>query len=119
MKRVYGKAGEHGPTSRLGESWEFRHAFEQASNLMQEQDDWCTMAAAGLNNVKKYLPTEIRWESLIALLRGQVHLNTHCYTITDLSSFVDHTNEFKFVVRAFHHAHQSYLVPEVRLLDVD
>lgn len=113
-KRVYGKVGEHGPTSRMGESWEFRHAFEQASKLVREQDDWCQAAATlGVENAKTYLPADLKWESLGALLRGQVHLNTHCYTIPDLEAFVDHTNEFKFKVRAFHHAHQTYLVPEI------
>ncbi|KAK4462691.1 hypothetical protein QBC42DRAFT_296680 [Cladorrhinum samala] len=113
-KRVYGRPGKSGPVSRLGESWEFRHAFEQAAKLVREQDDWCDSATKlGLQSVKSYLPQEIRWESLGALLRGQVHLNTHCYTIPDLEAFVDHTNEFKFKVRAFHHAHQTYLVPEI------
>ena len=112
-KRVYGRTGKGGPTSRLGESWEFRHAFEQAARLVREQDDWCDAAALGVERVKGYLPQELRWESLGALLRDQVRLNTHCYTIPDLEAFVDHTNEFKFKVRAFHHAHQTYLVPEV------
>ncbi|KAK8155997.1 hypothetical protein IWX90DRAFT_494327 [Phyllosticta citrichinensis] len=67
-KRVYGKVGERGPYSRLGESWELRHAFEQASALVKAQDEW---------------------------------------------SFVDHTNEFKFPIRAFHHAHETYIVPEI------
>lgn len=113
-KRVYGKSGEQGPTSRLGESWEFRHAFEQAANLVREQDDWCSAAdAVGVENLRTYLPQDLKWESLSAALRGQVHINTHCYTIPDLEAFVDHTNEFKFAVRAFHHAHQTFLVPEV------
>ncbi|KAK4452245.1 hypothetical protein QBC34DRAFT_42252 [Podospora aff. communis PSN243] len=113
-KRVYGRFGEQGPASRMGESWEFRHAFEQATRIVREQDDWCDAAAAGgVENAKGYLPQEIRWESLGALLRDQVRLNTHCYTIPDLEAFVDHTNEFKFKVRAFHHAHQTYLVPEI------
>ncbi|KAK4186274.1 hypothetical protein QBC35DRAFT_501603 [Podospora australis] len=113
-KRIYGKVGERGPTSRMGESWEFRHAFEQAAKLVREQDDWCDLAGkSGGHNVKSYIPQEIRWESLGALLRGQVHLNTHCYTIPDLEAFIDHTNEFKFKIRAFHHAHQTYLVPEI------
>ncbi|KAI1842532.1 hypothetical protein JX265_012656 [Neoarthrinium moseri] len=113
-KRVYGKVGEHGPVSRLGESWEFRHAFETAANLIQAQDDWCDQAAAiGVDNMASYLPQELKWESLSAALRGQVHINTHCYTIPDLEAFVDHTNEFKFPIRAFHHAHQTYLVPEI------
>ncbi|KAI1361514.1 amidohydrolase [Xylaria arbuscula] len=113
-KRVYGRAGEAGPFSRLGESWEFRHAFEQAAKYVTSQDDWCATAeSVGIENVDSYLPQEIKWETLGAVLRGQVHVNTHCYTIPDLEAFVDHTNEFKFPIRAFHHAHQTFLVPEI------
>ncbi|KAI0409290.1 amidohydrolase [Xylaria palmicola] len=113
-KRVYGKAGERGPFSRLGESWEFRHAFEQAANFVRSQDDWCAAAdAVGVENMDSYLPQDLAWETLGAVLRGQVHVNTHCYTIPDLEAFVDHTNEFKFPVRAFHHAHQTFLIPEI------
>ncbi|KAL7619723.1 hypothetical protein AAE478_010265 [Parahypoxylon ruwenzoriense] len=113
-KRTYGKAGEHGPVSRLGESWEFRHAFEQAAKLIQAQNDWCSVAeSVGVEALDSYLPQDLQWETLGAVLRGQVHVNTHCYTVADLEAFVDHTNEFKFPVRAFHHAHQTYLVPEV------
>ncbi|KAI1773117.1 amidohydrolase [Hypoxylon cercidicola] len=113
-KRTYGKPGERGPTSRLGESWEFRHAFEQAAKLLQAQDDWCNLAdSVGVENMNTYLPQDLEWETLSAVLRGQVHVNTHCYTVPDLEAFVDHTNEFKFPVRAFHHAHQTFLVPEV------
>ena len=113
-KRVYGKAGEHGPFSRLGEAWEFRHALEQASNYVKEQDEWCAAAdSIGAENMPTYLKQELQWESLGAVLRGQVRINAHCYTIPDLEAFVRHTNEFKFRVYAFHHAHQTFLVPEV------
>lgn len=113
-KRVYGKAGEHGPYSRLGEAWEFRHALEQARNYVQEQDEWCAAAdKLGAENMVSHLRQELEWESLGAVLRGQVRINTHCYTIPDLEAFVRHTNEFKFRVYAFHHAHQIYLIPEV------
>ncbi|KAH0421556.1 carbohydrate esterase family 9 protein [Colletotrichum camelliae] len=112
-KLIHGKVGERGPYSRLGESWEFRQAFEHATKLKREQDDWCRNAAHGLDSAKTYLPFELEWEALLALLRGQVHVHTHCYTINDLEAFVDHTNEFKFPIRAFHHAHQTHLVPEI------
>ena len=113
-KRVYGKYGERGPFSRLGEAWEFRHAFEQASKYVQEQDEWCALADKfGPEKMSSHLRQELRWESLGAVLRGQVRVNTHCYTIPDLEAMVRHTNEFKFRVYAFHHAHQTYLVPEV------
>ncbi|KAM0201090.1 hypothetical protein ACHAPA_008165 [Fusarium lateritium] len=112
-KRVHGGVGKR-PFSRMGESYEFRHAFEQARDLIQKQDDWCAKAESqGIESLDEYLPGEIAWEALTAALRGQVHINTHCYTIPDLEAMVDHTNEFKFPVRAFHHAHQTYLVPEI------
>ncbi|KAG5926471.1 hypothetical protein E4U53_003075 [Claviceps sorghi] len=110
-----GFGAKHRFTSRLGESFAFRHAFEQARSLIQKQDDWCSKAdAIGVDNMDDYLPQELRWESLAAALRGQVHVNVHCYTAADLEAMVDHTNEFKFSVRTFHHAHQTFLVPEVR-----
>ncbi|EFQ33945.1 amidohydrolase [Colletotrichum graminicola M1.001] len=112
-KQIHGKAGERGPYSRLGESWEFRQAFEHAANIVREQDDWCSTAATGLENVQGYLSNELKWEALVAVLRGQVHVHAHCYTIADLEAFVDHSNEFKFPIRAFHHAHQTHLVPEI------
>ncbi|EME49587.1 hypothetical protein DOTSEDRAFT_164108 [Dothistroma septosporum NZE10] len=114
-KSVYGRLGrDFGPFSRLGEAWYFRHAFEEATRYKDMQDDWCTAAdRIGPQHMTSYLPSELKWESLSALLRGQILLNTHCYTIPDLESFVGYTNEFKFPVRAFHHAHMSYLVPEL------
>jgi hypothetical protein len=112
-KRVHGGIDRR-PYSRMGESFDFRRGFEQARALIQRQDDWCNKAEAiGVENLDEYLPQDLFWESLAAALRGQVHINTHCYTITDLEAMVDHTNEFKFPIRAFHHAHQTYLAPEV------
>ena len=114
-KRIYGRVGrDFGPFSRLGEAWYFRHAFEEATKLKNAQDDWCSAAAnIGAQNMQTYLPENLRWESLTAVLRGQVLVNTHCYTVPDLEAYVRHTNEFKFSVRAFHHAHQTFLVPEI------
>ena len=112
-KRAHGGIGSR-PFSRMGESYDFRHAFEQAAEMNRKQDDWCAKADhIGVENMEEYLPEEIFWESLGAALRGQVHINTHCYTVPDLEAMVDHSNEFKFAIRAFHHAHQTFLVPEV------
>lgn len=114
-KGNYGAKSNGRYFSRLGESYAFRHAFEQAQSFIQKQDDWCSKAeAVGVDNMDGYLPQELQWETLGAAMRGQVHINIHCYTATDLEAMVDHTNEFKFAVRTFHHAHQAFLVPEVR-----
>ncbi|TQV94818.1 amidohydrolase [Cordyceps javanica] len=112
-KRVHGGV-DRSPYSRMGESYRFRRAFETARNLVVRQDDWCRKAAAvGADNMDEYLPQDLAWESLSAVLRGHVHVNTHCYKIADLEAMVDHSNEFEFPIRAFHHAHQTYLVPEI------
>lgn len=112
-KRWHGSSTTR-PVSRMGESFEYRLAFENTRKLIQEQDDWCATAAfVGVEKMDKYLPQGVEWEALGAALRGQVHINVHCYTIPDLEGMVDHTNEFEFAVRAFHHAHQTYLVPEI------
>jgi imidazolonepropionase-like amidohydrolase len=114
-KRVYGTVGrDFGPVSRMGEAWEFRNAFSQAKALVQAQNDWCAAAdQVGATDMQDYLPQDLKWESLAAVLRHQVMVNTHCYTVPDLEAFIRHTNEFEFPVRAFHHAHQTYLVPEI------
>ena len=112
-KRVHGKSGERGPTSRMGESWELRHAFEKAAEVMRMQDEWCNLAGHGIERVVGYLPYELEWEALVAVLRGKVQVHVHCYTIPDLEAFVGHSNEFQFHIGAFHHAHQAYLVPDV------
>ena len=64
-KRVYGRVGRgFGPFSRMGEAWYFRHAFEQATKLVQAQDDWCADAdTIGVDNMATYLPQELEWES--------------------------------------------------------
>ncbi|PHH78514.1 hypothetical protein CDD82_3023 [Ophiocordyceps australis] len=111
-KRVYGSQGKR-PVSRMGESFDFRHGFEQARSLVQRQNDWCAKAEKKLKAVDDYLPRDLAWETLAAVLRGQVLVNTHCYTVPDLEAMVDHSNEFEFAIRAFHHAHQTFLVPEL------
>ncbi|THH10380.1 hypothetical protein EW145_g1372 [Phellinidium pouzarii] len=58
-------------------------------------------------------PEELQWEALIDVLRGKVKVQTHCYEAVDLDNFVRLSNEFQFSVAAFHHAHETYLVPDV------
>lgn len=40
-------------------------------------------------------------------------LHYNALQATDLASFVRYTNEFKFPIAAFHHAHEAYLVPDL------
>jgi len=35
-------------------------------------------------------------------------VHTHCYEAVDLDNLVRLSNEFKFPIAAFHHAHETY-----------
>ncbi|ORX60590.1 composite domain of metallo-dependent hydrolase [Hesseltinella vesiculosa] len=104
------------PMTRLGEGYLFREQFAEASSLLRSQDDWCD-AAEHLKQEGGRLatpfPEKLALESLVALLRGQVKLNVHCYLPQDLEAMVDHSLEFGFEIAAFHHALSAWQVPEI------
>ncbi|KAF9126734.1 hypothetical protein BGW39_006421 [Mortierella sp. 14UC] len=105
------------PSTRLGEGWLFRERFSKATKLKLAQDDWCAAAASlpkwGRHRLSTPFPEELQYESLVALLRGDVRLNVHCYETHDIEAMVDHSNEFKFEIKAFHHALDAHRVPDI------
>ncbi|CBQ70126.1 conserved hypothetical protein [Sporisorium reilianum SRZ2] len=109
--------------TRFDEAWDFRRTFSAARELKNKQDVFCDSAkafaslhdsdAAPATLADAEFPDDLELEAVVALLRGKVKLNTHCYTQVDFESFIRHSNEFQFPVAAFHHAHESYLVPNL------
>ncbi|GAA5993130.1 hypothetical protein JCM10908_001303 [Rhodotorula pacifica] len=114
-RRVYSQ-------TRLDLAWNFRNAYSEARKLKREQDRFCERALeanaqgrvllGGKGEVEEF-PDDLSKEALVDLLRGKVKVNTHCYTIEDLNSFIRLSREFEFPVAAFHHAHETYLVPDL------
>ncbi|KAL1701180.1 hypothetical protein EV121DRAFT_212640 [Schizophyllum commune] len=106
--RIYGQ-------TRMDTFWQFREAYETARKIKVAQDDYCEAASTGRwDEIEgKAFPDDLKWEALVDVLRGKVKVNTHCYEAVDLDDFVRLTNEFKFPLASFHHAHETYLVPDV------
>ncbi|KAH8116645.1 composite domain of metallo-dependent hydrolase [Phellopilus nigrolimitatus] len=105
-RRVYGN-------SRMDNLWTFREVYDKARQIKEKQDAYCAKA---LNNERAELgafPEELQWEALIDVLRGRVKVQVHCYEAVDLDDIVRLTNEFKFPIATFHHAHETYLVPDL------
>ncbi|KAJ4473612.1 carbohydrate esterase family 9 protein [Lentinula aciculospora] len=100
--------------TRMDTLWAFRKSYKEAAKLKQRQDEFCSKAEAGqfVEELGEF-PDDLQWEALVDVLRSRVKVNTHCYEAVDLDAFVRLSNEFKFPVAAFHHAHETYLVPEV------
>lgn len=100
--RVYGN-------TRLDSAYDFRRAYTQGKELKEKQDRWC----ASPKTQTEPFPTSLEWEVLADVIRGNVKVNIHCYETTDLNSMVRISNEFQFPIAAFHHAHETYLVPDL------
>ncbi|CAO3577184.1 unnamed protein product [Absidia cylindrospora] len=112
-KRVYGSQGKL-PSTRLGEGYLFRKAYTNARQLLREQDDWCAAAEHITSaRLETGFPENLDLEVLVAILRGDVKVNAHCYETHDLEAFIRHSLEFNFTIAAFHHALDAYRVPDI------
>ncbi|KAJ7086055.1 hypothetical protein B0H15DRAFT_939618 [Mycena belliarum] len=114
MKHACGEnpAGVYTGT-RMDTVWSVRQAYDGARRLKLAQDQFCAQALAGQWTGLGEFPSELDSEALVDVLRGKVKVQTHCYEAVDLDAFIRMSNEFQFAVASFHHAHESYLVPEV------
>ncbi|KAL6305041.1 carbohydrate esterase family 9 protein [Sparassis latifolia] len=101
--------------TRMDTVWAFREAYNKAKEIRDAQDQYCANVHAGHWNAiaGKPFPEDLQWEALVDVLRGRVKVQIHCYETVDLDDIVRLTNEFRFPISAFHHAHEAYLVPDV------
>ncbi len=120
-KSFYGNRGIS-PDSRLGEGWLFRDAFNHAKSLKEKQDSWCENADEIINRhgekhayqfMDRVFPEELKYESLAALLRGNVLLHNHCYETYDLEMMIRHAKEFGYRVTTFHHALEAWRLADL------
>jgi len=128
------------PFTRMGSAFLVRKKFSEALVLKNDQDDWCNLGFIIFNShfrnrtedIEDLLtlphpehnhdlvpmplgrfPENVALESTVAVLRGQVKLNIHCYETYDIEAFLRITREYGVQVAAFHHALDAYRIPEV------
>ncbi|KAJ3788928.1 hypothetical protein GGU10DRAFT_409044 [Lentinula aff. detonsa] len=99
--------------TRMDTIWAYRQGYEEARKLKVKQDAYCAKAFAGQWKDIGDFPQDLQREALVDVLRGKVKIQNHCYEAVDLDGIVRLTNEFKFPIAAFHHAHETYLVPDL------
>ncbi|KAJ9301850.1 hypothetical protein DTO271G3_716 [Paecilomyces variotii] len=120
-RRVYGH-------TRMGNAWILREHLARAKELRDKQDTWCLSAAAAKErgdlaaisslvgpgpDGRRSLPEDLELDSTVAILRGQVGVNIHCYEPEDMEDMILHSEEFGFRIQAFHHSLSSWKVPEL------
>ncbi|THH28657.1 hypothetical protein EUX98_g5540 [Antrodiella citrinella] len=98
--------------TRMDTTWAFRQAYDKARQIKNAQDAYCEKVVTGRWTGLGEYPEDYQWEALVDVLRGRVKVHNHCYETVDLDDMVRITNEFQFSIAAFHHAHETYLVPD-------
>lgn len=113
--------------TRMGNAWYLRKHMERARELKDQQDSFCLEAAAVRESGNAAVMSEflhrvareesatemLEYDSTIAMLRGQVGINVHCYEPEDFEDMLMHSKEFGFRIQAFHHALEAWQVPEM------
>ncbi|KAF7352632.1 Carbohydrate esterase family 9 protein [Mycena venus] len=103
---------EYGNT-RPDAIWALRSAYAEARNIRAEQDAYCQKVEAGLWDSLGPFPENLRFESLVDVLRGKVKVAAQCQGAVDIDALVRLTNEFEFPVASIQHASEAWLVPEL------
>ncbi|KAF2787592.1 composite domain of metallo-dependent hydrolase, partial [Melanomma pulvis-pyrius CBS 109.77] len=106
-----------GPTTRIGESYWFRHAYEMATRIKHTQDRWCELAASeeGRTALTESYPKSLEWQTLVDVLRGDVRVNVHGYETEDIFAMFDHADGYGFNITALHHAlHSDLIAKEIK-----
>ncbi|KAJ7183153.1 carbohydrate esterase family 9 protein [Mycena filopes] len=99
--------------TRMDTIYAFRDAYNTASQIKKQQDQYCSRVLANDWEGLGEFPENLQWEALVDVLRGRVKVQIHCYEAVDFDGIVRLSNEFKFPVSAFHHAAEAYLVPDL------
>ncbi|KAH9899532.1 composite domain of metallo-dependent hydrolase [Cubamyces lactineus] len=99
--------------NRMDIVWALRSAYAEARRVRDAQDAFCARAEAGLWNEisDDSYPEDLRWETLVDVLRGRVKVSMQCSEAVDLDAAIRLSQEFKFRIASFHNAHEAYTVP--------
>lgn len=106
-KRVYAAKGMM-PMSRMGHAWVLRKLLFEARDLRDSQDRFDKETT---HTGQRPFRAEI--EPIVALLRGEVLLQVHCYEVHDIETLIRISHEFHFGIAAIHHALEAWKVPDV------
>ena len=92
------------PTSRQGEIAMLRTAFLRAQEY---RNDWIAYAKGSR---KEPPPRDLKLDTLVAVLDGDIPVHQHCYRSSDMVAMLGVAREFGFHIAAFHHATDAYKI---------
>ena len=104
-KRVYGGRNQ-APGTRMGNVAGYRTAWIEAADYR----DKIRAAEEGQGEA----PTrDLRLETLMGVLDGEILVHNHCYRADEMSVMLDIAKEFGYEVGTFHHAVEAYKIGDL------
>lgn len=108
--RVYGNRGRS-PATDMGNMAGYRDAWQRASDYRDSWHEYWDEAEAG-EDVSP--PTrDLELDTLMGVLDGDILVQMHCYRADQMAQVLDMAEEFDYQVSTFHHAVESYKIPDL------
>jgi len=104
-KRVYG-GRRQSPSTRMGNVAGYRQAWIEAAEYRDK--------VKAADNGEGEAPTrDLKLETLMGVLEGEILVHNHCYRADEMSVVLDVAKEFGYKVTAFHHAVEAYKIGDL------
>ena len=105
-KRVYGSRGQ-APGTRMGNVAGYRAAWIEAAQYRDK------VKAAEEGEGAEPPPRDLKLETLMGVLEGEILIHNHCYRGDEMSVMLDIAREFGYKVGTFHHAVEAYKIADL------
>lgn len=117
-KRNYGQKGQ-APMTRMGNVAGYRQAFADAQDYgaqwaKYERERRAFGTKSHGPDAQAPIPPKrnLRLESLLGVLQGELLVHVHCYRADDMLTMLELAQEFGFRIAAFHHAVEAYKIAD-------
>ncbi len=104
-KRVYGTRGQ-APGTRMGNVAGYRAAWIEAADYRDKLE-------AAENGQGEAPMRDLRLETLVGVLEGEIIVHNHCYRGDEMSIMLEVAEEFGYKVGTFHHAVEAYKIADL------
>ena len=107
-KRVYGARNKL-PSTRMGNIFVMRNAFQQAKEYRAKWDVWQKKPAADRGPAPE---RDLKLETLSDVLAGKVRVHVHCYRKDEMEALFRVADEFGFKIASLQHGLEAYKVAD-------
>jgi imidazolonepropionase-like amidohydrolase len=109
-KRVYGTEGK-APMTRMGNVAGYRAAWIEAAAYKEKWEKYTAALQEGEEVDKP--DRDLKMDTLVEVLRGNVLVHNHCYRAEEMAVMIDIAKEFNYKISTFHHAIEAYKIADV------